>query len=354
MRKLLLTFMAMALMALAQSQPPAADGISPANNWPTYTTDPTGSHYTPNGQIPLQYCAWTVDSNGNKTPLPGVVVTLSTHTVQYSGYHNHETNPNSGRPQAFPIVTGVLSDGWTQQTNSLGCAFWTAQLPGYSGYYTFEAAPQPYWDVTTGTTRNLPVKGLNFYAEYYVDAGPSAGALQPYPDNTALNVPQLAYIDSGHRTQSSRFFTWPVVEQIIESSVAYQDAMDARSVVPIGGYKLNVLRGSLHDGGIADNWPSFQYGWTTWQPQDWEEHGIGTEVDVINPAAPNADPSIQPIPYSDLVVLAAFADNSCFAGEYAPNTMTKLSDPDSYWRSLTYMHIACKNAFKVPGAIHGH
>lgn len=324
MRKLLLTFIAVAAMVMAQSQPPNASG-SPNNAWPN---DPQGYYFAPDAQISTQVCAWVIVNGNVYVPVPNTPVTLSTYTTQFSGWHSHEVSP-SGRPQA--IILGSPS----AYTGSNGCYTWQVEFPGIAGWYTFQAhfSPVPF----DGLIVYQADKGINNYVKYSDTVGPGHGDLVPYPDNPTINMPQSLYVDVGHDSASR--FLQPFVEQaVVGASTAYV----SDSAIELGVTdRIDVYRASLPDGGLADN-ESYSYGAANWEARAWEEHARGSELDVVNPSYGTYNSA--KTNFVDVALVDLQKQANCIVGSREPGTDSKMSDPFGYWVGQYYIHIVCAPA----------
>lgn len=337
----LFLFIAIVFQASAQSQPPSNVGIGQgctgnSPNWPNnpWPCDPElgtpGQHqYLPNDQVVFTYFAYTTDSYGNITPINGVPLKVTFYTTQYSGWHEHETSLY-GRPQAIPISSNG-GDGTTCTTSGAGTCTFGFQLPGLSGWYSFIVTPSVYF----------PIRGANFYARYAVyQQGPNNGPLLPYPDNRAINTPQTNYVDSNH-VGASRFLLNNVITRVSNSSARY--AKDVNTILFTPDL-VNMMRGSLYDGGIADNFMDYNQYTANWQTPLWEEHGVGTEVDLLNPTT-NPAPG-QGITGAAAILIEEFEINGCNLGDHEPDTLTEMSQDQAtnFWYSESYIHMVCGNA----------
>lgn len=362
MNKIAILMLLSVIPLAAQSHSASTAGIGPgcsgsSTNWPanSYPCDPQlaagGLNYLPDDQIPLTYVAYYTDQNGSVTPINGLTVYLYCYTTMSSGWHSHESGLFiSGRPQ--PVYLGNLSNlgmlssepcqaGIPGTTSGFGTVTWQMQLPGYAGWYSFYVRAVSFTD-PNGTPQYLPEKGLNFYAKYGVYTGPLTGTPTPYPDTT-LNQPQLQLIDINHQGQTSRNFLPWVIGEIEDGSTVYRsDLVLDYNTMPTQNNVVNVWRGSLQDGGEADNFPTFTTSYrANWLTPEWEEHAHASEVDVYNPAI-NANPGFT-IPGSALTLMADFFDAGCPPGKFIPNTTSQMSPTDAfgYWSQQSYIHLTC-------------
>jgi hypothetical protein len=218
------------------------------------------------------------------------------------------------------------------------------QLPGLAGWYSFWVPAVNAVD-PQGQFHLLPEKGINYYAKFAVYYGPLAGKLTPYPD-TVINQPQLNLIDQNHLGQTSRNFLPWVSQEITNGSIEYEAALkNGYNTIPVAQNVVNVWRGSLEDGGIADNFPNYTTSYSAnWTTPEWEEHAHGSEVDVYNPSI-NANPGYA-IPGASLSMLASFIDSGCNPGLFVPNTMSEMSSYDAlfYWNAQSWMHLTCAHS----------
>jgi hypothetical protein len=272
----------------------------------------------PDDTFALQYCAYQTH-NGVITFLPFVPVTFTTYTTDKSGFHTHEGIGSLPRPQA--VFLGPTSTA----TSATGCITIMVQLPGIAGWYTF-----------TGTSPGLNTKGINFYAKYYTlrHATNTNANLEPYPDNSAINVPQSLRVDARHFSGGfSRFIDENTFENFIGMSTTYRVLTSSRLGVID---RMDISRCSLPDGGIADNdLPQFAPGVTVgfeWQARAFEEHARGTECDVLNPQTTSMANSV--------LAIAAMQANACTVGRFSP-TGDSLADPTNYWLGQDKFHVTC-------------
>ncbi len=310
----------LALLALCSFAQP------PSNPYPN---DPSGQLFYPNDQFSGVYCAYVTLNNGVTYPSPGVVVNFDSYVTRFSGWHSHDSG-SLRRPQMIPLSPLTGTTGYNGCTPPV-----TWQFPGFAGWYTFEAVP---------TNTAFHTKGINNYAKYYTESNGAFSNLVPYPDNQQINVPQSYHIDYDHGSGGfSRYVTLPVATRLTSASVAYNlNAADLK-VQPIGGNRLDITRCSIPDGGIADNdkgglSPSDNgnpYLPAEWQTRISEEHGVGTECDVVNPSTIDNDHYV--------LAMQVLQLNACIVGVYDPDG-NRLTTPLTYWINQSVVHVTCSRA----------
>ena len=329
-------FLAVCLSCFGQSKPPFPSGM-PSN---TYTqtayvkTDSNGTY---------QVCA-VAYINGNPSLIPNVPVTVDTYTTQYSGYHAHEVDPNSGRPQLKWLNGAVAGTNTaTGITGQDGCAYFGTQLPAFAGFYTLEVNFSPV--VILGQLRYFPTKGINVYARETSPDVRGGGQFIPYPDNQTINRPQseMDPISPYHENAFRRYLDRLTASQLTVASQDYANSTAATNSNDL----ISVIRGSLPDGGIFDEDWVYEYP-GTWHDTLFEEHAHGYEVDIVNPAVYTV---LHPAPpASDEVLLAkAVSQAGCNAGQREPVTGVALPDIWGYWQLQEYWHLACYHSYLPSG-----
>jgi hypothetical protein len=310
-----------AIAAFAQGRPPNSQGL-PDNYYGPATLQATAD------TVNLAACLRVAGTN---QPVPGAGVSITTYTTCASGYHGHDSSCATGRPQAtFTTPTSTTTD-------ASGCGYWTAQFPGYAGYYTFVA------QFSNGLTA-----GLNDYAKEFdsYETG-ELNMMIPftnYPTNPLINNTSNYPTDTGH-SQLIRYFV-PEVSNVLQA--ASNDYVN-RSAKLLGYFdRLLIWRGSLPDGGTLDDYTSLPNGsqpqWDATTPL-WEEHSEGVEVDILNPYPPGNTGGVLN-PYAPDLATFAMENQQCFLGAYPvsfqpqPPMFGRVSLA-TYWNGQAVMHFAC-------------
>jgi hypothetical protein len=296
----------------------------PNNGWPT------ARKFYPWDLITWQYCAYHYVFQGGQvvqTPEPNVFVFTTAIVQPSSGWHTH-AGPT--RPQA---AVRSVSPG-NGQTGADGCVNYTYKGPGYSGWYTFESS--------TSDQRYTP-KGTNSYFGYY-----EHGVNGAERDLTAFfgqdyTMFEGLHDDTRHKDRSgftgfSRFGTWESIGLMTRIASAYEHSPS------VGGLKLDVIRGSLPDGGIADNeYPSSgPYLFGEWIARQAEVHMYGGEWDLANPriqAGGDADH------FALLYGIMSSVFKGCRLGTLNQNgTPLGTANIYNYWLNQDVVHIVCSAA----------
>lgn len=346
--KQVFTNIAIAVIALlgvsnsfAQGQPPNRIGL-PNNSWglaqnvatlDTRTLIATACSTAQSVGWSHNYCP------SGYYPNAGIPTFLTSYTTCGSGYHGHDANCNTARPQATKSPSGF------QYSDQNGDTSWTVSLPGYAGYYTFEA---------TFTFMQGPgVKGINYYGADYDDWATnedglptmSTGPLVNYILDPNVNFPS-PYLDFGHSTKI--YYMDVEVSQALElASVKYA----TRSLALLGYFDhIMLVRASLPDGGINDDYSVVLNGgtsaWNGTTPM-YMESADGAELDIKNPVLSptgQAPPGISGI--SPQLIDLSMSQYKCYLSAYPASfiqqpTFTNYVQRQSYWFSQPMMHYAC-------------
>ena len=343
---LLMVFLLVAAGLWAQSQPPSqtntnCDGGICPNNAFQY-----GQHFFPADSFINQGCAYYHDPSGHNfdVPIPNLPAQITTYTTQSTGEHSHEIRPNMGRTQAYFTASNPAIGGAGPsfgQTDANGCVNFTTQLPGIAGYYTFviSFAPVLVPSLFGGELETVtPVGFNNFAAVWSTNLAGQTSWFVSYPDNQTINVAQSLNTDTNH-SLSSRWFTQSAENQIAQASTQYVgDSGENQGIID----RINVLRGSLEYGGIADNFLGstggnfyLPLGAANWQAIDNEWHMFGNEVDVSNPSTGSMYGLFGTLVYD-------MSAHGCRLGQYLPGAgRLSVANRGGFWSTQTYVHFDC-------------
>lgn len=302
----------------------------------------TGKNYFPWEHPGGTYCAKNkiTSSSGvvTYTPAPGVLVNPSVSVQVNSGFHAHN---GPTRPVPELLFTSTPDS----KTDANGCISFIWSSPeSYAGWYTFQMIPadpgfKPY--------------GSNNHFVYY-DWGLNGlpVALVPYDENAAAGINQAfgAHNDGRHivlnSTDNARFGTR--ISTVLMFRISYDYFLKSGRLVGGPAQELDLIRGSLPEGGAADNERTSQlFGpylfASEWLTRPGEEHGLGVEWDVSNPS--NLDGNI-----NRFLLLEGIAElHGCRLGKN-DQYGTALSSPGGstgYWASQDVVHIVCSVAPKI-------
>lgn len=286
---------------------------------------PIGDEFNPWETVIHQSCfaaTYFVPGMVPITVRPFNMETILTSTVQsQSGYHPHTA---VARPQ------GTVLNGRILQTNSDGCVYYDYKAPGYSGWTTFVVVP---------VDTHYRTGGMNNYFVYR-DINTSGQIVQLTNFfYQSLVQPFTNHQDDWHGYYS-RYGTRDSVDAM--RMVAYAFANSYPQYNP-GQYKLDIIRGSLPDGGIADNEMGATVGsgyiinqFDPAQPKA-EQHAMGVEWDVANPSIATGDGGTLQI-LLNLVVNR----QGCHLGKTDQyGTPVEPNGINGYWFSQSVVHIIC-------------
>jgi hypothetical protein len=318
-----------------------AQGVPPNNGW--YT----GREYFPWDQATESFCTYW-KTNDILTGLPidkpaKNVSVAAVGTVQPgSGYHTH-----SGGARPYPtVLTKTPATGQTDQT---GCVrFKWSSAGNYAGWITFQYQPAgPF--ATSGVNHRFR----------YLDWGPNGSKVDfvQYNESVALvlNQPFGLHPDTRHNPSpgsgfdNARYGT-PASEHLV---LRISDTFFALSAGLLGSspIPLDLIRGSLPDGGYADNEVGVASGgpyvtgeWL--QSVRWNEaHQLGVEWDFGNPLL------LTPLLTAngnhrawDLFNTIVYS-HDCVLGPADPYG-SKLPSPDAFWVTMDVVHVVCSVAAK--------
>lgn len=330
-RLICLTLFALTLASAQFLPPQAAKSDGSPNN--SYGKFPATYLVTPNSNVRAGACVYTVQSDGTKVPLVGIGVTMQAYPTLDSGYHSHE-HYEIARP--YPTVTVSFS----QVTDADGCVYYPVTLPKHAGWWTFQYLTTVAHIV--GDNVYLGFGGSVFSAASVRNLKPidlperllSGTAAVYHPDVRTTVLPTY---DSRH-SGFSRYVTPPAGAHVDQMAKDYKASLTAQFpfAPPNDPYYnlLNVLRGSLPDGGLADN-RYFEASVIPWQADLNEQHPDGNGVDVMNPKY------VDPVAF-DLLLLSASA-HGCALSSRSPAGVTDMSQAvaELYWRQTDWIHFNC-------------
>jgi hypothetical protein len=293
-------------------------------------------NYDPWDIIPMTYCIWVWSTqNGSPVQIPvqGVQVSQSATVGAATGYHWHM---GAGRP----VPTLLSTVPANSVTDSNGCVKWRYQAPGYAGWYTmvgnatYVAAFQPQGDNTCLIHTQHDWMGNQLLFDDFYEVLQLIGSL-------TYAQPETNHLDSRHGGTSSRYGT---AESTYNMSKVVQSFFANRSV-NTSGVVLDILRGSLPWGGVADNaittanGASYLYPeWT--EPRQAETHMYGVEWDVTNPASQAGGNTA----YYTLLESTA-ARLGCTVGKNSQTGGTiQPYGASGYWSGQSVVHLVCSVA----------
>jgi hypothetical protein len=306
-----------------------AQGSPPVNGW--YT----GREYFPWQKAKDVYCVYFKTQDLftgaiKEVPANGVTVSAIASVQPGSGYHVHSQSP---RP--YPtIINQTPSDG---RTDATGCVTYTWTSAGnLAGWITFQhSAIGPF-----------PTNGVN--SRYrYLDSGPNNSKIdfEQYPESLGLivNQPFGNHPDTRHNPSpaggfdNARYGTPASAHLALRISESYF----ALSAGMIGNaIPLDLIRGSLPDGGLADNETGADqrgpYVSPEWAGRANEYHQLGVEWDFGNPLLINSDVRAWSLFQSVIY------GHACVFGAATPDGTA--IDPNllmSYWSGKPVVHVAC-------------
>lgn len=267
---------------------------------------------------------------------PGVPVTISVKASPFTGWHGHNV---IDRP--VPIfLSGTFANIVFATTDATGCASsGPVQMPNIAGYYIFEG-------YAASTAR---VAGINVYAKTTsVDASqprpvPTLGSpdnlqsLIDLPYNPLTMQPYVIHPDIEH-SDRTRALLGPLMVakfQLIANNYVTFQALD-------GSFprldQADYIRGSLPDGGIADN----MYGESPeWKTRKCETHDKGLEMDISNPLKYISDPILAGGYWNYLVEAIEAQPANCRMGAYKQDGTVPFEGSTQYWSTQQYVHVTC-------------
>jgi hypothetical protein len=287
-------------------------------------------------------------------PIAGAVVNMLTYTTCGSGYHGHDANCHTARPQA------AISTPLQQVADGNGNAFYSVSLPGYAGYYTFEAR--------FASMFGNSVAGLNYYGkdwdEWVADelGIPQVGPQSPFVNylvDPNVNTPSI-YSDFGHSNQII-YMDSEVSNAVENASLSYAQ----RSIQFLGFYdRMMIIRASLPDGGTNDDFSVLlSNGTSEWAGTTplWTENASGDSVDIRNPAISSIGsgfPATGVNPAVPYLITLAMGKYKCYLGQFPISFTMQPSlqvgvGRNNYWNNQPIMHFVCGNApFHEPTPVH--
>lgn len=305
----------------------------------------TGREYFPWDQAKTQACFFykTVDiRTGVPTEVPAknVSVAAFVSVAPNSGYHQH-----SGGARPYPtILSESPADAITDAT---GCVTYKWNSPAnFSGWYTFQSS-----------AIGFPSNGVNSRYRYH-DWSSTGGILPFVPYNEGvglvLNQPYGIHADPLHNPvptggyDYSRWGTKPSTDLALRISDTYF-ALSSSSAFQGVTTQLDIIRGSLPAGGVADNEtsaaPYGPYLNAEYQIRSNELHQLGVEWDFGNPI--NSANGNQRAWDLFMRVITAYG---CQLGYDDPNG-NPLGPAQAllYWKNVPIVHVVCTVA---PAAKH--
>jgi len=298
---------------------PAGEAQTPQNNYNT-------QYVYPWAIITIDHCFYFDQAKTHPYP-PGVTVQMSVKALQYSGWHGHDSGH---RPLPIYLLTG--QSGEISVTGQNGCAnTGYIQMPDIAGYYTFE-----------GHLISGGVSGINAYAKAYsvarADPLHPLQSLVPLPEDVDVMQVFALHPDQPHNNQT-RYFVSAYVSKVEEIATNYKD-LQFSAGLPGTADRVDFIRGSLPDGGIADD----DYADTAlgeWQARKFEYHDKGLEVDVANPKFSTTDSArgetLFQLLFSSMIVA------NCHLGAFSEDgvLLAAFGGAVNYWKLNPIMHVSC-------------
>lgn len=276
------------------------------------------------------------DSLGNLISVavaPNEWVNIAVFYDETTGYHPHVTgDPKGAQPHAGHWISNTR-----QITDANGNVLFDYRPNGYSGWIHFVITPE---------NPKFPVGRLKNYLGYYLK-GPNGtyNYLAPM-GGKSYTMDRARHLDTRHGdipggAYVSRYGTPAAVQAMQFIAYKYQQQNKY-------GLQLDLMRGSLPDGGVADNQVQAgnrsPYDYPEWTATSGDAHMYGTEWDIESPAS-QAPPGLIAAFVFDLFQTIVYR-MGCHAG-YVDKFGVPISNPlgsTGYWAGQGVQHINCAAA----------
>ncbi len=296
----------------------------------------------------LPYACFSVlHSDGSKTPYPaGVGVVWTSRAVRYSGWHGHDSG---NRPVAQYDAPDALGTGnsVSSTTNSTGCVeAHVATLPGISGDYVFEATAE------TGTTACVDIYAKTYTTFFYPNGVHSQRSLVQIANNGNFQ-PFVIHADADHALDQRAVTQGTTESRVYSIAAGYISLQQAGGMNPFLLDKVDLIRGSLPDGGIADNAWLIDYPQYEWRAPYAEFHDKGLDIDISNPIfyTTNGVEGLAQARFWQFLVPAVVV-SQCRFGNLTPAGIIIPTDTPhgviDYWATKAAIHLNCGARNTVP------
>lgn len=363
MKRPLITIIAVAIVAAAQSRlPQPGTQDTPNNPWAD------ASYYPAPGNVEDltgYFCAVDPDDPAGPClyPLAGCTGTWVAYTTANSGIHNHEAvggrlvTPGRPGPKILNyggVTAGIPSAGFSGADGSI-VSRWA--LPIIAGWYTWEVANPRCPNPRSGAPQPTNSIGLNVFAawklyDYFAEEGGQnnrpalVGVDQEhggYPYWIELQT--AASIQAGSakyhlRTRTQRLYlvgTQPQSDDLLIWRMSH-GARQGQGDIGVGGGPLDNITSPADTLSYA---PSSQYTTNRWIGFQQEQHPIGHDVDIANPI-------FLGMPTLNFFAMVDAMDASgCTLGGYQVNSVndsTRLIGKNAkqqYWLFQPNVHFNC-------------
>jgi hypothetical protein len=304
---------------------------------------PQGKDYYPWEGSTAKYCAYYEIFDGamfQYYPAEGIVLTPSVYAKDGSGFHAHPDN------SPRPVPTVVFSSTGGNVTDTLGCVSFTWATFDFSGWYSIVVTPPPNTPFKTYATKHHV-----WYHDLTLNGSPVP--LVPYDDAAALAINQTfqQHYDGRHSGNSSidnsRYGEAMSAQLAFEISQDFKVAMIG--IPSLGAQVLDLIRGSLPEGGNADNERTSQaygpYIFNEWFARKGEKHDSGVEWDFANPLGLDGNP-IRPFVFENIVEMVG-----CRLGKVDQSgvPLSNPNGPTGFWATQGVEHVVCS---EHPSSVH--
>jgi len=289
----------------------------------------------PWAQIVTQHCFYFGPGLHQNPYPPGIPVVLSVRSQQFSGWHGHD----DGTKPLPVFANGTFNNRVFANTDAFGCIYsGPVQMPNLAGYYIFEA-----FAASTGRTA-----GLNLYAKAtwadvshpnpwnpVLGSSDNLQSLIDLPYSPLTMQPFVIHPDHDH-SDRTRALLGPLVLAKFQTLANEYVTLQAEDGTLPRLDQVDFIRGSLPDGGIADN----MYGESPeWKTRKCEAHDKGTEMDISNPLKYISDALLAGGYWNYLN--SAITVAGCKLGAYTQDGTIPFGGSTQYWSSQTYLHVTC-------------
>ncbi len=302
-----------------------------------------GRTYNPWNTMPHQYCAQIkvyTQYGFHWEPLAGKEISVYNNVRAGSGYHTHEITDALLRPRGT-FVTPIVGTTKFDEVANEACITFAFKNAGFSGIVDTTMTP---------TDHTLPT--VQWFNPLRVVERFPQGVLKPLVRlrPNSYTGPLTTPLDTRHKDTAgvSGYSFYGTDESVHRLKVM----LYAFAIAPENHWHFvpRILRGTLPEGGYADNEVAFQQNapifpvWTVRIPA--ETHQYGFEWDIENPSLwlEAAGASNQEQLDIWLLFKAAAIGSGCRFGLLNPSTgfpMTDAKDGSNQWLTRSVVHLDC-------------